>query len=166
MTHGVIYTKRARGLSDDPGSDLSNEIWSGFGMGTQMQEIYVSPGLLTQAQWDTLAAAAKWSRENGDVLVDSHWVGGNPARLEVYGWAAWSPRKGTLTLRNPSDRERTFSFDPAGIFELPAGAPAAYTLGSPKGDALPATEVRCGQGTTIKLKPFEVIVLEAAPKAP
>ena len=34
----------------------------------------------------------KWSRSNAmDVLVDTHWVGGEPFKLEVYGWASWTP---------------------------------------------------------------------------
>lgn len=161
MTHGVIYTKRAHNLEKVEGDDLKNEIWSGFGSGTQMQEIYVSPGLLTQDEWDTLAAAAKWTRANGDTLVDTHWIGGSPADMEVYGWASWSPRKGILTLRNPSSRTQTVSFDPAAVFELPAGAPAEYRLSSPKGDSLPAEVIRAGTPFSITLQPFEVLVLEA-----
>lgn len=163
MTHGVIYTKKARGLQTVEGEDLTNEIWSGFGSGTQMQEIYVSPSLLTNDQWDTLATAAKWARTNNATLVDTHWVGGDPARLEVYGWAAWSPEKGILTLRNPSSQPQTFSFDPSAAFELPVGAPVTYTLSSPKGDKLPAKEIRAGKPITVQMDPFQVLIFEAHP---
>ncbi len=27
-----------------------------------------------------------------DILVDTHWIGGDPGQLQVYGWAAWSPQ--------------------------------------------------------------------------
>lgn len=130
MTHGVIYTKRARNLQKVEGNDLTNEIWSGFGSGTQMQEMYITPSLLTQPEWDTLAAAAKWARNNEGTLVDTHWVGGDPAKLDVYGWAAWSPEKGILTLRNPSSVSQTWSFEAASVFELPVGAPLRYKLSS------------------------------------
>ena len=70
----------------------------------------------------TLAEAAKWSRANAEVLVDTHWVGGDPRWLEVYGWAAWTPEKAILTLRNPSDKAQDFQLDAAQAFELPAGA--------------------------------------------
>ncbi|MCD7798952.1 MAG: hypothetical protein LUG84_06045 [Akkermansiaceae bacterium] len=163
MTHGVIYTNLARGLQEAEGDDLDNEIWSGFGSGTQMQEIYITPSLLTPKQWDTLASAAKWARANNTTLVDSHWVGGDPARLEVYGWAAWSPEKGILTLRNPSSQPQKFSFDPAAVFELPSASASSYSLSSPKGDALPAPEIRAGSPVTVQLAPFQVIVLEARP---
>lgn len=163
MTHGVIYNKGARGLKTTSGDDLANEIWSGFGLGTQMEELYITPSMLTQAEWDTLAAAAKWARNNGETMVDSHWVGGNPAELAVYGFAAWSPAKGILTLRNPAAQEQSFSFDPASVFELPLGAPVKYSLASPKGDKLPVQTVEAGKSVTLKLAPFQVLVIEAIP---
>ena len=113
-------------------------------------------------EWDTLAAAAKWTRANAATMVDSHWVGGDPAALEAYGFASWSPEKGILVLRNPAATAQDFSFDPAAIFELPLGAPLSYTLSSPKGDTLPAT-AQAGKPTTLKLAPFQVLVIEATP---
>ena len=163
MTHGVIYNKGARGLTTTSGDDLAKEIWSGFGLGTQMQEMYITPSMLTQDEWDTLAAAAKWTRWNADVMVDSHWVGGDPEKLDVYGFASWSPRKAVMTLRNPAATEQVFCFDPAAVFELPAGAPTAYRLSSPKGDTLPADTVEAGKPVSVRLAPFEVLVLEAVP---
>jgi hypothetical protein len=41
-----------------------------------LQELYVSPDLLSNDDWNTIAAAAKWARTQADVLRDSHWVGG------------------------------------------------------------------------------------------
>ena len=107
MLHGIVFAKQAEGLTDDPGGDFANEVHSYFGTGTQLQELYITPSLLTAANWDVLAEAAKWSRRNAATLVDTHWVGGDPRWLEVYGWAAWSPQKAILTLRNPSARRRT-----------------------------------------------------------
>ncbi len=164
MTHGVIYTPLARGLNTSEGDELAHEIWSGFGCGTQMQEIYVRPGVLKPEEWDTLAAAAKWARANGETLVDTHWVGGNPVDMEVYGWASWSPKKGILTLRNPSSRTKTWSFEPNAVFELPAGAPTRYRLSSPNGKQLPVDAIEVGKPVTLTLKPFDVIVIEAAPE--
>lgn len=163
MTHGVIYNKGARGLMTTTHEDLANEIWSGFGLGTQMEELYITPSMLSAEDWDTLAAAAKWARANGETMVDSHWVGGDPAELEVYGFASWSPAKGIVTLRNPASIEQEFCFDAASVFELPVGAPVKYTLSSPKGDTLPAETIEAGKSVSIKLAPYQVIVLEAAP---
>src|SRR5579864_7736779 len=119
MLHGVIYAKHAKNLDADPSHDFKNEVRDYFGTGTQLQEMYITPSLLSQDDWDNLAEAAKWSRENADVLVDSHWIGGDPGQLEVYGWASWSPRKGILVLRNPSDHPQNISIDIAKAFDLP-----------------------------------------------
>jgi hypothetical protein len=164
MLHGVVYAEHARDLNTDPENILPEEIWSGFGSGTQMQEMYITPALLSQLNWDTLAAAAKWARANKDTLVDTHWIGGDPAKLEVYGWASWSPAKGVITLRNPSDKAQSFTADPAALFELPIGADVKYTVSSPKGDKpLGDGTLTAGKPASIDLKPFEVVVFEATP---
>lgn len=161
MLHGLIFARYAKGLESDAEHDFRNEVRSYFGTGTQLQEMYVTPSLLTSADWDDLAEAAKWSRENAATLVDTHWVGGDPAQLEVYGWAAWSPAKAVLVLRNPSDKAQGIEIDIARVLELPAGAPQVYDAHSPwKSDAAQASiQFVAGKPQKISLRPFEVAVL-------
>ncbi len=165
MLHGLVFAKHARRLDTDPAGDFDAELRSYFGTGTQLQEMYVTPSLLTPAAWDRLAECARWSRRNADVLVDTHWVGGDPARLEVYGWSSWSPRLGILTLRNPSERPQSIALDPAAAFDLPARAPETYMTRSPfRGESAPEPFLlRAGTKRVFELKPFEVLTLEAAP---
>jgi hypothetical protein len=165
MLHGIIYARDARDLNTDPGDDFTDEVRAYFGTGTQLQEMYVTPSLLTDANWDALAEAANWARENADVLVDTHWIGGDPAKLEVYGHAAWNARMGIVVLRNPSDQPATFDVDVATVFELPAGAPRVYQGRSPWRDdaGRPAVELRAGTPKTVTLEPFEVLTLDATP---
>ncbi|HTA29625.1 MAG TPA: enterotoxin, partial [Candidatus Cybelea sp.] len=111
------------------------------------------------------AEAAKWSRANAETLVDTHWIGGAPVKGQVYGWAAWSPKKGILTLRNPSAQAAEISIDAAKVFELPEGAAQHYRVVNPFPDQkIGATQLRAGQETTFKLEPFEVLVVEALPE--
>ena len=49
MLHGIIFARHARGLSSDPAGDLPDEVWSYFASGTGLQELYVSPDLLSPA---------------------------------------------------------------------------------------------------------------------
>lgn len=165
MLHGMIYARQAEHLNDDPGNDFANEVHSYFGSGTQLQEMYISHALLSETNWDTLAEAANWSRHNAQVLRDTHWIGGDPAKLEVYGWAAWSDAKGILTLRNPSDKRQTISIDVAQAFELPPNSPQKFTAHRPwKRDAnAPTVLLTAGQERTFALEPFEVLTLEALP---
>jgi hypothetical protein len=166
MLHGLIYARYAKGLESDSEHDFRNEVRDYFGTGTQLQEMYITPSLLSAADWDDLAEAANWSRGHADVLVDTHWVGGDPEQLEVYGWAAWSPKQATLVLRNPSGKPQSIGVDIAHAFELPDGAPRAYRLKSPwKSDARKAAvTVRAGEPHTFELQPFEVLVFDATPQ--
>ena len=166
MLHGIIYAQHAHGLNHDTNSVLKSEIRAYFGNGTQLQEMYITPALMTAQNWDDLAEAAKWSRANADTLVDTHWVGGSPAARQIYGWASWSPKKGILTLRNPSDQAGGIRIDPAKVFELPQGAAQHYTIVNPFQDQkIEATVLRAGEETTFKLQPFEVLVVEALPES-
>jgi hypothetical protein len=166
MLHGMIYARYAERLSVDPGHDFADEVHSYFGTGTQLQEMYITPSLLSTADWDVLAETAKWSRDNAQTLKDSHWIGGDPARLEVYGWASWSPEKAIVTLRNPSDHAQDFADNFARLLELPAGAASTFVVSSSwKSQAVPATIVtfRAQEQQTFHLQPFEVVTLEMTP---
>lgn len=165
MLHGLIYARRARGLMTDPAGDFTAEVRSYFGTGTQLQEMYVTPSLLTPANWDALAEAAKWSRRNADALVDTHWVGGDPWRLEPYGWASWTPAKGTLVLRNPKDVSQRLALDVAEAFELPAAAPRRWRARSPWAEDRGKAPFALVAGTphVFRLAPFEVLTLDVTP---
>jgi len=162
MLHGIIYATNASHLNSLSDADFADQAREFFGSGTQLQEMYITPKLLDKNNWDDLAEAAKWSRRNADVLVDTHWIGGDPGKDEVYGWASWSPRKGILVLRNPDDQPANFTADAGKLFELPAGISKKFIMRSPwKSDRRqPATVLDSGRPSTIHLQPFEVLVLE------
>jgi hypothetical protein len=165
MLHGIIFAQKAENLSTDPGNDFPDEVHSYFGSGTQLQEMYITPSLLSAQNWDVLAESAKWSRNNAAVLEDTHWIGGDPGNLEVYGWASWKQAQGIVTLRNPSDHEQEFLLDVGTAFELPPGAARSYQAHSPwaadKNAA--AITLRAGTAHQFVLKPFEVLTLDATP---
>jgi hypothetical protein len=166
MLHGLIYAQHANHLDTDPDGDFGDEVHDYFGTGTQLQEMYITHSLLTEKDWDILAEAAKWSRTNADTLVDTHWVGGDPALLEIYGWASWSPRKGILVLRNPSEKPQDFVVDVNGAFELPPGAARTYEARSPwrEDREKPSITLSASVPYTFHLRPFQVLTLEARPK--
>jgi hypothetical protein len=166
MLHGMIYAQHHKELSKDPNNDFRNEIRDYFGNGTQLQEMYITPSLLTSANWDDLAEAAKWSRANADVLKDTHWIGGDPAWLEAYGWASWSAEKGILVLRNPSDHPQSIKIDIQDAFELPPNAAQSYNAKSPWKDdeGKPTIELHAHNPREFQLAPFEVLTLDLTPQ--
>jgi hypothetical protein len=164
MLHGLIFARQAEHLGSDPGNDFRNEVHDYFGTGTQLQEMYISHALLSENDWDTLAEAANWSRRNAGVLRDTHWVGGDPGKLEVYGWAAWSRAKAILTLRNPSDQRQSIAIDVGRAFELPPEAPRRFVASSPwRLDRGTPVSLAAGEEHVFALEPFEVLTLEALP---
>ncbi len=150
--------------------EWKDEVRSYFGIGMNLQELYIGPtnpdtgkALMTDEFWDILAEGAKWARANEDVLVDAHWVGGDPGHGRVYGVAAWSPTKATLMLRNPSDQPQSIKIDPEKAFELPQHENVrTFTMKSPWADEAnkSAVTLAAGEAHTFELQPFEVIVLE------
>ena len=117
--------------------------------------------------WAMLAEAAKWSRRNAATLVDTHWLGGDPKKLEVYGWASWSPGRGIITLRNPSGNQQSFALDVGPAFELPPDAPRQFMARSPwfRDSGRSAIRFRAGTERAMLLAPFEVLTLEAEPSS-
>jgi hypothetical protein len=84
MLHGIIYATNAIHLNTMSDTDFADQVREFFGNGTQLQELYITPRLLNSQNWDDLAESAKWSRANADVLSDTHWVGGDPGKGEIY----------------------------------------------------------------------------------
>ena len=164
MNHGIVFANghkfSKRALKG--GRDLRHETRSYFGGGYALQELYITPGILEDEQWDAIADAAKWARKNVSTLVDSHFTGGDPMKLEVYGFASWNRNRGTLVLRNPSDKPQVYELDIAEAFELPLNAAQHYRLTSPYGDqALQTLKVKAGVKQKIDLAPFDVLVFDA-----
>lgn len=167
MLHGVICAQMNPRLNGDTGEAFAHEVRSYFASGTQLQELYLTPALLGEAQWDVLASAARWARERASVLRDSHWIGGAPERLDVYGWAAWSAARSIVTLRNPAGTAQDFTLSLRAQLELSAshGSRFAVSVPWPAGTRrVPATlDADCP--CKLRLVPFEVLTLELRPVA-
>ncbi|MFM0183201.1 enterotoxin [Paraburkholderia aspalathi] len=167
MLHGILFAQCNPRLNTAAGDDFANEVRSYFGSGTQLQELYITPSLLSESDWDVLADAARWARENGDVLRDSHWIGGAPDQQAIYGWAAWAPHKAIVTLRNPDSGAQRFTLDLRRQLELPAAAAGRFNARSVWREGvsdIPAL-LDADLLQEVQLAPFEVLMLELLPVA-
>ncbi len=163
MNGGIIIADNGLpGKFEMDDSDISDDIWSFFGTGVSLQELYINPHKLNTANWNCLAKASIWARENEHIMQDVHWIGGDPAKGEVYGYAAWSPEKAVLMLRNPSKEEKSFQIDVNAIFELPPYVKSDYRFFDTKTDG--EELLSKGRSFRITLQPFEVKVLNALSK--
>jgi len=162
MLHGIIYAQQAKDLNTDPQHDFADEVLSYFGSGTQLQEMYITPSLLSGPDWEILARAARWSRDRAAILEDTHWVGGDPGQLKVYGWAAWAPTGWIVTLRNPSDHAQDFQLSLNGALELPSGTSASFNVEQPFAtNHLPGMHWQADRPISLHLNAFEVRIFEA-----
>jgi hypothetical protein len=164
MFHGTVVGDRQNpGKMPRDDASVIHEIRMAIACGAGLQELYIGPEFLTPAQWDALAEAIGWARARAEVLSDIHWVGGDPGRGEVYGFAAGPPMKAVLTLRNPSDQPAVFRAEGARIFERPGGERWAFLLRSPwKAEQdRPIVRLPVEGAAEIPLEPFEVKVFDA-----
>jgi len=154
------------GLFEMNDKDISDEIWSFFASGTNLQELYINPHKLNTANWDCLAAAAKWAKENEKVMTDIHWAGGDPGKGEVYGFAAWSAEKSLLSLRNPSSVAQSYTVKTSEVFELPSGVNSDFNFYDVKAGVASGKKQVWAKGKefTISLQPFEVKIFDAKPQ--
>ncbi len=165
MLHGLcIGEHHIQKNMDRTVESVRNEIRSFFGSGTDLQELYISPHLLTDEMWDDLAEAATWARKNSDTLIDSHWIGGDPASLQVYGWASWKPGLGLITLRNPSDQPQAYSLDLVRDLQLPDDHFLDYELKAAfEKQRLDHIARPLVEPLELNLQPFEVLVFDVVP---
>lgn len=140
-------------------NDLRKDIRMLPGAGANLQELYLTPAMMNERAWDDVAEAVRRSRRFADVTADTHWVGGDPEKLEVYGYCSWREDRGaTLALRNPDDQPRSITLS-AAIFE--PTEKGSISLGSSYADQRIKNITLPEDGTvTISLEPFEVLVFD------
>ncbi len=168
MFHGLVIGDRSIGNIHPRGKageqSVRNETRMAFAGGSQLQELYITPRLLTETNWNDIAEAIHWSHKNTDVLIDTHWIGGNPSKLEPYGYASWNKKKAVLVVRNPRNVDQKFDIEVAKQFELPRNARKKFQFKPAFKDQRPMSFTAvAGKKKTITLKPFEVLVFDAKP---
>ncbi|HEY4153799.1 MAG TPA: hypothetical protein VGM24_00175 [Puia sp.] len=167
MLHGLCIADHGLpGKLEMDNKQIADEIWSFFGTGTSLEEMYVNPHKLNTANWDCLRDAIAWVRSKAGILPDVHWIGGDPAKEEVYGWAAWSPRGGVISIRNPSDQKKIFKINTRAVFELPSGTPSRFNFydARVKMNGKNKLVISNAASFDLELQPFEVKVLNALPE--
>ena len=136
MTHGFMLTKFGppAGNPRDYKSVL-NELRCAFACGSGMVELYNDYDLMNSINggklWADLAELIKWQKDNADVLMDAHWVGGDPwtgSKAEIYGWASWNGVKSTLALRNGANSAQKITITLREALEIPANFNGSIVL--------------------------------------
>lgn len=136
MTHGFILTKFGPPAANPRDyRSVLNEMRCAFACGSGMVELYNDYDLMNSINggklWSDLADLIKWQKDNADVLMDAHWVGGDPwtgSTAEIYGWASWNGSKATLALRNGGNDSRSIAITLREALEIPANVHGSIML--------------------------------------
>jgi hypothetical protein len=164
MTHGVIKA-RVSPFTDpkEPQDKFVDEVVLYAARGIAMWELYISPDLLSDAEWDAEAAAIHWLKDNFETLKTVEMIGGDPRKHEPYGYVHFRGPRGIVALRNPVIEPQTLKleFAPAAGLE-PGAADLVLEKIYPSGWIAPRL-FKAGEYTDLSLQGFETAVYEVYP---
>lgn len=139
MSHGFMLSNYGgpNNMPKDYASVL-RELRCAFACGSGQVELYADYKLMNEINggklWEDMANLIKWQRKNADVLPDTHWVGGDPAKEQIYGWAAWNGNKAVLSLRNGKAASQKITFTLREALNIPKSVNTTITLRKPFSD--------------------------------
>jgi hypothetical protein len=116
MTHGIIkgHLQKLGGEAEPLDKFTDNAILY-FARGVTMWELYISPNLLTDEEWNAIAKSIGWAKHRFEILKSTEMVGGDPGNKEAYGYVHFFKDKGIAAVRNPFIQPRILKIklDPA-----------------------------------------------------
>lgn len=137
-----------------------NYLYMNMSRGTGFIELYLKTQTLQAYDWDVLAEGIQWAHEIFPTFTRSRMHGGNPRKNEVYGYTAWVEDQGYVSIHNPSDETRTYSFTLDRAFGL-MPARGHFYLSSPIQESLKGLKkgYQYGDTITLTLAPKEIRAL-------
>ncbi len=166
MTHGIIKGQlNLLGGKNESAESFCNEVMMYFGRGIMMWELYVSPNVLSENDWNALASAARWAEANRDVLRTTKMILGNPVKREPYGYLHMTKRKGILLLRNPGveGQDVSIALTPA-LGDFDSSAQYVMKIIYPYSMILPKP-VSVGRDLVVHLDAYQVLAAELIPSS-
>ena len=102
MTHGIIKGNLQKlGGQKEPLDKFTDNALLYFARGVSMWELYISPDLLTDGEWQALAKSIDWAKDRFPILKHTEMVGGDPGQKEAYAYVHFSGDRGIIAARNP-----------------------------------------------------------------
>ena len=113
MTHGIIKGDLQNlGGEKEPIDKFTNNVAFYFARGITMYELYITPDLLTENEWNSIAKSIKWAKENFDILSNhTEMIGKNPGEKLPYGFIHFKNDKGIIAIRNPYVNEEEIEIE-------------------------------------------------------
>ena len=127
-----------------------NYLYMNMSRGTGFIELYLKTKTLQAHDWDVLAEGIQWAHEIFPTFTRSRMHGGDPRKNEVYGYTGWSEDQGYVSIHNPSNEARHYSFTLDRAFGL-VPASGRFHVSSPIAASLKGLNAQYGYGDTITL---------------
>ncbi|HEY9165079.1 MAG TPA: hypothetical protein VIS48_02845 [Candidatus Kryptonia bacterium] len=102
MTHGIIKgSLEELGGENEPLDKFTNESVLYFARGISMWELYISPDIMSEEEWNAISQSIKWAKDRFPIISQTEMVGGDPTRRKPYGYVHFKGSKGIVAARNP-----------------------------------------------------------------
>jgi hypothetical protein len=163
MTHGLIKGRLQKLGAKEPMDKFANNAVLYFSRGIAMWELYISPDLLTDGQWNVIAQDIKWAKSRFDLLKHTVMVGGNPAKGETYGYAHFKGSRGIISVRNPEANPQVLNVDLNKRLGLSENADSLVVERVYPQKEISPVLVSSGSDLTFNLKGYETAVYEVFP---
>jgi len=119
MTHGIIKGHLQRlGGEEEPLDKFTDNALFYFARGVAMWELYISPDILTDPEWDAIAGAYHWARDRFPILERTEMIGGDPNKREPYGYIHFLGAKGIVAARNPYIAGKTMKVELSTVYGI------------------------------------------------
>ncbi len=76
--------------------------------GNGFWELYYSYNKMNDSKWKINADFMRFVKKNFHILKNAVYIGGDPAKGEVYGYSSWTKDEGIVALRNPSNESQKY----------------------------------------------------------
>ena len=160
--HEPIYATGANLNYSD--SEFKKAVYFNACRGTALNELYLSPSMMKDTKWEILADCISWQKKNCDILKNAMFLGGDPAKNNVYCYASWSDDgEGIIALRNPTNESAPLTL----TFNKLMGCPETlegvhcYNIINDNGTDIDSTlSYDYNSKLDLQLNPFEIKIIQ------
>ncbi|MDX2511382.1 MAG: hypothetical protein QNK25_04975 [Desulfobacterales bacterium] len=135
-------------------------LYMNMSRGTGFIELYIKTFKLADQDWDVLSEGLHWAGHIFPTFGRSTMHGGNPKKDEVYGFTGWNAKQGYVSIHNPGDKAKSYTFKLNRKFGLLPDS-GQFNLSSPIQRCVKGLnkDYRYGDSLTLDLDPKEIIIL-------
>lgn len=160
--HSIFNHEPKKTRSHETKDTFRRYLYMNMSRGTGFVELYIKPFALKDYDWDVLAEGLHWAHQMFPTFKRSRMHGGNPSAHEVYGYTAWHPEQGYISIHNPSLESKSYTIKLNRKFGLhPDSQNTSFLLSSPITDCTRGLNASYAYGDTLRinLEPKEIRIL-------